>query len=267
MTKVDLKDVPETMLWTLYNRASEANRQDAIIKDDKAIEIYQSIEYDYEKSFGRADQSFAVRSLTFDREISAFIKAYPECYIINLGEGLETQRFRFTSDKATWVSVDLPEAMEVREQFIKPDKKHLHIAVSALDRQWFDTIPKDKPVFVTAQGLFMYLQEKEVKSLVIDMINTFQQGFIMFDTVPIWISLITSSSIGLKKTWNYTLPKMPWGINRNQISEVKNWSDKIKRVREIPYAFPRGLQKYLFDSFLLTPILNRYAPTMVKVKF
>ena len=267
MTKVALKDVPETMLWTLYNRASEANRKDGIIVDDKAVEIYQSIDYDYEKNFGRTDQSFAVRSLTFDREVRMFINTFPDCYIVNLGEGLETQRFRFGNDQATWISVDLPEAMEVREQFIQPDERHLHIAASALDRKWFDEIPKDKPVFFTAQGLFMYLKEEEVHSLVVDITKTFQKGFVMFDTVPLWISFLTSSPIGLKKTWSYTLPKMPWGINRNEINDIKEWSNKIKRVREIPYAFPKGWQKFLFDSVLSAPILNRHAPTMVKIEF
>lgn len=45
-----LTGIPETMLWTLYNRATEAMRDDGIISDQKAIDIYQSIHYDYEKS-------------------------------------------------------------------------------------------------------------------------------------------------------------------------------------------------------------------------
>lgn len=125
MKKVQLKDVPETMLWTLHNRANEALRKDTIL-DKKAIEIYNSIEYDYVKSFSIPEPSHAVRSLTFDKEIRGFIKKKPECYIINLGEGLETQRFRFGKNKATWVSVDLPEAIELREQFIDADERHLH---------------------------------------------------------------------------------------------------------------------------------------------
>ncbi len=58
-----LSDIPETMLWTLHNRAVEALRSDGVIDDDKAIEIYQSIDYDYEKNFGKAEPSHALRSL------------------------------------------------------------------------------------------------------------------------------------------------------------------------------------------------------------
>ena len=41
--KSTLTDVPEMMLWTLHNRAVEAMREDGIITDEKAIEIYNAI--------------------------------------------------------------------------------------------------------------------------------------------------------------------------------------------------------------------------------
>lgn len=83
------------------------------------------------------------------------------------------------------------------------------ISKSALDREWFDVVPKHKPVFITAQGLFMYLKEEDIRSLVLDITNTFQNDFLMFDIIPVWLSKITMSYFGLKKTRNYTLPKMP----------------------------------------------------------
>jgi O-methyltransferase involved in polyketide biosynthesis len=95
-----LTDVPETMLWTLHNRAVEAMRDDGIIQDEKAIEIYRKIDYDYEQSFGKAEPSHAIRSLDFDREIRDFLDDYPNATIVNLGEGLETQRFRIESSDA-----------------------------------------------------------------------------------------------------------------------------------------------------------------------
>jgi len=179
-----LTDVPETMLWTLHNRAVEAMRSDGIIKDEKAIEIYQSIDYDYEKSFGKAEPSHAIRSVDFDKEIRQFLKKYPDGTIVNLGEGLETQRFRFNETKALWLSVDLPVAMEIRERFIQPDDTHLHLPISATERAWFDSVPKDKPVFISAQGLFMYLTEEEVRLLVQDIAKTFKSAYLMFDTIP-----------------------------------------------------------------------------------
>lgn len=36
----NLTGVPETMLWTLYNRASEARRSKAFLKDPEAVRIF-----------------------------------------------------------------------------------------------------------------------------------------------------------------------------------------------------------------------------------
>ncbi|WP_231379171.1 hypothetical protein [Candidatus Solirubrobacter pratensis] len=36
---VDLSGVPETVLWTLYHRAEEARRPDAVLDDPLAVEL------------------------------------------------------------------------------------------------------------------------------------------------------------------------------------------------------------------------------------
>ena len=265
--KSTLKEVPETMLWTLHNRAIEAMRNDSIIKDEKCIEIYKSIDYNYEKNFGKAEPSHAVRSLLFDKEIKKFLRKNPKGTIINLGEGLETQRFRFKKNEALWISVDLPDAIEIREQFIEPSTQHYHCPLSVLDRKWFTLVPKGKPVFITAQGLFMYLPKAEVKSIIQDMFNTFSEGYLMFDTIPKWISNKTMNKKGWRKTKHYTTPKMPWGINRNELYQIKEWSSNINELKEVLYQFPRGAQKWFFKLFLAMPILKNYAPSGVIIKF
>lgn len=266
--EVKLKNVPETRLWTLHNRAVEAMRKDGVIKDDKAVSIYKSIDYDYENSFGKADASHAIRSLDFDREIKYFINNYPNGTIVNLGEGLETQRFRINETKALWLSVDLPEAIEIREQFIQPDERHLHIPFSATDRKWFDLVPKDKPVFISAQGLFMYFTEEDVKSLLQDIKNTFEHWYLMFDTIPKWLSKKTMSKKGWAKTNSYTTPKMPWGINRNSIKPTfKNWLSENVSIVDIGYStFPRGAIKWIFLLFSTTPGLKNITPSIVKIE-
>lgn len=61
-----LSPVPETMLWTLHNRASEAARPDGCLCDPKCLQIYRALDYDYVRHFGAADGSHGVRSQLFD---------------------------------------------------------------------------------------------------------------------------------------------------------------------------------------------------------
>ena len=258
------------MLWALHNRASEASRDDGILQDPEAVRIYHMLDYDFEETFGPPDPTNAVRAAMSDAELRKFIDRYPDGVIINLGEGLETHRFRVDGDEALWLSVDLPEAIEIRERFIAPDEKHRHVACSVLNRAWFDEVPHERPVYITAQGLLMYLHEEEVRSLLQDLAVRFPGAWFMFDTIPRWLSRKTLKKGGWKKTAQYKTPKMPWGINRHQIAQtLRAWVPTLDEVTEIQWLlFPRGIGRWLFPLMFATPILNRYAPPVVtRVRF
>jgi O-methyltransferase involved in polyketide biosynthesis len=252
------------MLWALHNRASEASRDDGILHDPEAVRIYQALDYDYEGTFGPAEPSHAVKSAMFDAELREFLDRHPDGVIVNLGEGLETQRFRVAGDEALWLSVDLPEAIAIRERFIAPDDKHRHVALSALNRAWFDEVPKERPVHITAQGLLMYLPEEEVRLLFQNLAERFPGAWFTFDTIPRWLSRKTLKR-GWKKTAKYTTPKMPWGINRHRITTtLRAWVPTLDEVTELRWRrFPRGAGRWLFPLMFATPILNRYAPPVI----
>lgn len=50
--------------------------------------------------------------LCFDNEIINFIQNFPQSTVINLGEGLENQRFRIPNEGVQWVCVDLPDVIK-----------------------------------------------------------------------------------------------------------------------------------------------------------
>lgn len=270
--EVDLNHVPETMLWTLHNRAVEAKRKDTVLHDPKCIEIFESIDYDYERSFDKPEPSHAVRSLVFDNALRRFVRDNPQGIIINLGEGLETQRYRVQTDASIrWYSVDLPESIQTRERFIAPDAHHLHIAKSALDRSWFDEIPGDQPVFVTAQGLFMYFCEQEVGELIKDMAKRWPGMWLMFDHIPGWLSRKTTSEQGWNLTSHYRAPPMPWGIAPSKVQDfVTSWAGPTQGYEnplrcEMHYR-PRGLEKLFMSFFMNAPGIRELAPGVCKIR-
>jgi O-methyltransferase involved in polyketide biosynthesis len=168
-----------------------------------------------------------------------------------------------------WITVDLPGAIAIREYFIIPDDKHRHVALSALNRAWFDEVPKERPVYITAQGLLMYLTEEQVRWLLQNMAERFPGAWFAFDTIPRWLSRKTLKG-GWKKTPQYTTPKMPWGINRHQIATtLRTWVPTLDEVTELRWwRFPRGVGRWLFPLMFITPVLNRYVPpVIIRVRF
>jgi len=265
--KPNLSGVPETMLWTLHSRVSEASRDDGILHDPEALRIYKALDYDYEKAFGPAEPSSAVRSAMFDAELRVFLNRHPNGVIVNLAEDLETQRFRVASDESLRLSVDLPEAVAIREHFIAPNDTHRHVALSALNRAWSDEVPEERPVYVTAQGLLMYLPEGQVRTLLQDLAERFPGAWFTF-TIPRWLSRKTLR--GWNKTAQYTTPKMLWCTNCCQIAQtLRAWVPMLDEVTKLRWwRFPRGVGRWLFPCMFATPILNRYAPPVItRIRF
>lgn len=270
--QVRLSEVPETMLWTLHNRVHVAKRSDGWIKDPKALEIYGLIDYEFERSFGPSEPSHAIRSLIFDKAILEFWNDYPEGTVINLGEGLETQRFRLAekrSPNALWVTVDLPNAIEVREKFISSDNNNLHIAASALEVDlWSTQVPVDKPVLITAQGLFMYFEEKDVRLLFQAISQKFPGCTMWFDSISKWFSNKTLR--GFQKTKHYTIPKMPFGVNKfDAIDLFTGWVPGLD-IQEMNWPTDKveGIWRYLIPIFSKIPYVRGLQPGCVfRAKF
>jgi O-methyltransferase involved in polyketide biosynthesis len=268
MTDVQLTGVPETMLWTLHNRASEAMRRDGILRDPRCVEIYRSIPYDYVRSFGHADGSHALRSVVFDKAVREFTGAHPNAVVVNLGEGLETQRFRVTiGDDVLWITVDLPEAITARERFISPDASHRHVAASALDHSWMDAVPQGRPVLVTAQGLFMYFREEELRELTGAMAARWSDLEMMFDHIPRWLSRRSMSSGGWRKTAHYRVPPLPWGINRGDLpTTLRSWMGPKAEVTTVDFGLPRGVRRRVADAVALVPWCRDLMPGITRVR-
>ena len=256
-----LSGVPETMLITLYYRASEAKRPDGILHDPESIRIYESIDFDFENIFGPPRGSMASRAVCFDRLLKEWLREHPEGLIVSLGEGLETQSLRVDNGKMHWLSVDLPEAIQVREQFFKPNERFSQCASSAFAMLWMDQV-KGPDIFIIAQGLFMYFEESKVRQLIDEIFKRFPNAHLAFDFVS--KSFVKQTQKGLSLTGYYTLPAMKWGISHKKLYQFNN----VDPVRLEHYdIFPRGFSHIIVDRILKKiPFIGNQFPGIAYVK-
>jgi O-methyltransferase involved in polyketide biosynthesis len=254
------------MLWTLHNRASEARRPDGLIDDPASVRIYESIDYDYARSFGAPDETHAIRSRLFDEALRPWMAAHPGGTVVELAAGLETQFQRCDDGRVAWLCVDVPESIAVRERFLRPSGRCRHVARSALDFEWMDEVDPSRGVFVTAQGLFMYLAEADVRRLFTAIADRFPGVEVMFDTIPPWFSRRTLRG-GFAKTAHYRTPAMPWGVKRSEVAGlVRRWSPRVTAVAVVPYGVERGLPGRLMKLFDHVPVLRDLPPAIVHVE-
>lgn len=259
-----LNGVPQTMLWTLYNRASESLRQDAWFRDPDAERIYRAIPFDYRAHFGRPDSSHATRSQMFDEALRSWLSRHPDGTVIELGCGLETQFQRCDNGRLQWLCVDVAEALDVRERFLPPAPRCRHLRLSVLDRAWLDGVAPSASVFISAQGLLMYFQPEEVRMLLCDIARRLPGAELMFDTIPRWFSTLTLR--GLKLTAHYQAPPMPWGLDRHEIEPVlRDWIPGALSITHETYRRFRGFPACLAPSFARIPWLGRFQPAVVRL--
>jgi O-methyltransferase involved in polyketide biosynthesis len=214
---VELQGIPETSLWTLYMRASEAGRPDAVLADPKAVELLEAIDFPFEERFGsaRMAQWQALRAHTFDDEVRRFLAAHPDGTVVALGEGLETQFWRVDDGRVRWTTVDLPEILAIRADLLPAEERVRALACSALDDAWMDAVDPAHGLLITAQGLLMYFEPEQVHGLIERIRRRFPEAELVFDAIPRWLAE-RSQKGQLKGPAGYEPPPWLWGIDKQE---------------------------------------------------
>ncbi len=163
-----------------------------------------------------------------------------------------------------WLSVDLPDAIRLRERFFAPTHRFRHIVASALDPVWMDAVDRSSDVFIVAQGLLMYLAPESVRRLLASIADRFPGSELVFDTIPRWFSDLTL--LGLNLSTSYRLPSMPWGINRDQVEPtLRSWHPGVAAVTFLSYRSPRGLPRLVAAMTNQIPVARHGVPSLVHV--
>ncbi|MEN3358243.1 MAG: hypothetical protein V7637_2225 [Mycobacteriales bacterium] len=274
-TPVALTGVPETLLWTLYHRALEAGRADPVLTDPMAVDLVESIDYPFERQFGAnagLAQGQALRARRFDTEVHRFLAEHPDGTVVALGEGLETQFWRVDNGRVRWLSVDLPETVEVRQRLLPAEPRLRTYAGAAQDGGWMDEVDQGRGVLITAQGLLMYLRPGQVRRLIAGCAQRFPGGALVFDAVPRWFSAQTiKGQLGtgqLGKGHGYRPPAMPWSLDPGQQRQIREVHPNIVEVRDLLLPPGRGLlYGVLVPRLNLIPIVRAHRPSIVLVRF
>jgi O-methyltransferase involved in polyketide biosynthesis len=247
----DVMPVTDTALVTLWCRASEARRADAIVNDPMAIRLVDSLNFDFSKFKLSADrQDLALRTLAFDSATRSYVSAHPKAAVVALGEGMQTSFWRLDAaglgHEFRWLTVDLPPIVELRQQLL-PDSPRMSMCTqSVLDFSWMDQVDPQDGVFITAEGLLPYLEPSEALDLIRECARRFRGGQMMFDLPPKSQALLAARP-RLWKILRGDWPRTPFSLT---VRELARLADTVRGVRAVhDLQLPRG-RGPLFDTLL-----------------
>ena len=236
-TNQGLSGVAETLLMTLYIRAMESQRPDALIRDEKAVALVTNMSYDFDRirqvKMDEDDKvGVILRNLEFDRQVRNFLTRHPDGVAVHIGCGLDSRFERVDNGKVEWYDLDLPEVIEQRRKFIGDEGKRYHLlAGSVFDSAWLDkvSVHRQRPFLFLAEGVLMYFEEAQVKSLVLMLRDHFPGAELVFDAFSPFLVRANNLRMAISKFG----VRYHWGLRRGQ--EIEKWGDGIRLLDEWGY--------------------------------
>ncbi len=236
---IRLTEEKETLLVPLYSKAIECRRERPIICDAKAVEILESVDYDFQalRVPRQSLVTLAMRAKKLDCYVSAYLSRSAAPLVIHLGCGLDSRILRVAADiDVDWFDIDFPEVIELRRKFFDEHGRYHMLGRSVTDWSWIAEIVSlagdKRPAMIVAEGLLMYLEESDVKMLFEKIRESFPGSEFAFDAY----SVITARSAGRHPSIKKTGAQIHWGVD--DARSIEKWGDGIRLFEE--WAFPES---------------------------
>ena len=239
-TKVSLTPEQETLLITLYAKAQPDN---PLLFDPKAQDILSQVDYD----FARLDVPYKTvvlvcqRAKKMDSVTRDFLHEHPGGVVLQLGCGLDSRFLRVDDGRVLWYDLDMPPVVELRRQFFTESGRYHMIAASVTDLEWSDRVAaRGRPVLVVAEGLLMYLDEADVRRLVLRLHETFPGCRLIADV----FSRRTARSAANHPSLRRTGATLGWGADDPR--ELEAWAPGIRLLEEWYFTDDPDLDRLSF---------------------
>ncbi|MFI6604128.1 class I SAM-dependent methyltransferase [Nonomuraea sp. NPDC050536] len=155
---MQLGQIQQTALLTLYARALDSRLSRPILGDPLSADIASQIDYDFAKLKVKPNlvYSTALRARRIDDAVRAFTTAHSEAIVLDLGCGLDTRAARCAPPSGVdWYDVDYPEILDLREKYL-PGRSHL-VAADLTSDAWLEQVPTGRPAMLVAEGLLPFM--------------------------------------------------------------------------------------------------------------
>jgi methyltransferase (TIGR00027 family) len=191
----NLSEVSETSLITLRSRVVESQKKNPLIHDEmgaECLEVLGSLlpPEARKRLLGSRlpptlSNHIALRARKYDDYAREFIRQNPRGLVVSLGCGFDTRYWRLPPGNWKYLEVDLPPVVAIKREVLKDKLTYPLVGCSVLEERWIREVQaiQDRQVLLLAEGLFMYLPQKEVEGLFRRISALFSESAIVFEVV------------------------------------------------------------------------------------
>ncbi len=160
-----MNNVNKTLYIPLFGK-SYVSKKNIILKDEMAEKIWDAEGFSLKGKSASKWLAYymGIRSRVFDTWLEGEMKKTPDATIIHIGCGMDGRIARVGNGGHPWFDVDFPEVISERKKYFKEGDGYTMLAGDARETEWLSSIPGDSAI-VVMEGISMYLQSEEVKSL------------------------------------------------------------------------------------------------------
>lgn len=229
-----LSGVAETLFLPLFIRANETLRPDALIKDPIALSLLENGAYDFSRlermKIDEGDKiAVILRNREFDRAARAYLARHPDAVVVHIGCGLDSRFERVDNGRVEWYDLDLPDVIEARRRLVGGESGRYHqLSCSALDGAWMEALSRQerRPFLFLAEGVLMYFEEAQVRSLLLSLSFRFPGSELVFDAFAPFVVWANNKRIARTKIGARYL----WGLKKGNSLEA--WGRDIRMLEE-----------------------------------
>lgn len=186
---VDFTGVRVTALLELYLRWLDSRDRHPILGDEWARQAIDRLDFDFDQfsSLGIGRFAVGVRSRMMDDWVRDFLGRTPGAVVLDIGCGFDSRVRRVDpAEGHHWYDVDFPDIIEIAGRLYPPRPGHTAVGASVTEPGWLDSVPRDRPAIVVADGLLNFLPEPDVRRILAQIVEHFPSGEIVFNiTSPV----------------------------------------------------------------------------------
>jgi len=252
---ITLDKEKETLLIPLYGKAIESRKKKPILLDYKATEVVSKIDFDFNslKIPRKTNTMMCLRAKLIDNFVKDFLCTHHDSLALHLGCGLDSRYNRINNPDVEWYDLDYKEVIDIRKNFFPETNKYHLISSSVTELKWLEQIPvSSKKNIVIAEGLFMYLREEEIRTLLVAIKNRIGQYTLIFDAYNVFTSKRVKNHPSIKRTG----AEIHWGLDDPK--ELCSWNSGIKLEKEIYFTSNEEIEKLGFGTSLAYKIAHLF---------